>query len=101
MIGNPHNLAYDIAAAIGVVVALLLRVTVGVAAGLLGLAVSVAAVLVYGYAHPPSWIFHGVTFALLTGVWGLWELRPARAGGGGDGVAGPVGHRHAEGDRAR
>jgi len=57
VIGNPHNLAYDIAAAIGVVVALLLRVTVGVAAGLLGLAVSVAAVLVYGYAHPPSWIY--------------------------------------------
>ena len=84
VVSNPHDWAFTIAAAIGVAVALLLRFTVGLAAGALGLAVSVAVVLLHNYAHPPSWIFHGITFALLLGIWGLWELRPARGRGAQD-----------------
>ncbi len=82
VVSNPHDWAFNIAAAIGVAVALLLRFTVGIAAGVLGLAVSLGVVLLHNYAHPPSWIFHGITFALLLGIWGLWELRPARGAHG-------------------
>ncbi len=84
VVSNPHDLAFTVAAVIGVAVALLLRFTVGLAAGALGLAVSLAVVLLHNYAHPPSWIFHGITFALLLGIWGLWELRPSRASGRND-----------------
>jgi len=71
--------SYLIAGAIGVAIALALRYTIGLAAGPIGLAVSFAVILVHDYAHAPSWIFHGVTFAVLLGVWGLWELRPSKA----------------------
>lgn len=70
-------LLYNIAAAIGVALALALRFAIGLAAGVVGLVISVAVILVHDYAHSPSWIFHGVTFAVLLGVWGLWELRPS------------------------
>jgi len=75
-----EKLSYEIAGAVGVGLALLLRYTIGLAAGVIGLVVSFGAILLYGYAHPPSWVFHGITFAVLLGVWGLWELRPSRQG---------------------
>lgn len=74
---GPHS--YLVAGALGIGVALLLRLTVGLAAGPIGMAVAFGVILVYNYAHPPAWIFHGATFAVLLGVWGLWELRPVRA----------------------
>lgn len=70
--------SYEIAAALGVLLALVLRYAIGLAAGVVGIVVSVGVILVHNYAHPPSWLFHGITFAVLLGVWGLWELRPAR-----------------------
>ncbi len=69
--------SYEIAAALGVLLALTLRYAIGLAAGVVGMVVSVAVILLHNYAHPPSWFFQGVTFAVLLGVWGLWELRPA------------------------
>lgn len=71
--------SYDVAAAVGVLIALALRFSIGLAAGAVGLIVSVAIIQIHNYGHHlPSWIFHGVTFAVLLGVWGLWELRPSR-----------------------
>lgn len=71
-------LSYEIAGAIGIVIALALRAAIGLAAGPIGLVVSFGVILLHTYAHAPSWIFHGVTFAILLGVWGLWELlRPS------------------------
>lgn len=67
---------YEIAGAIGIVLALVLRYAVGLAAGFVGMAVAYAIILVHDNAHLPSWIFKGATFAVLLGVWGLWELRP-------------------------
>jgi len=72
------KLSYEIAAALGVLLALVLRYAIGLAASVIGIVVSVGVILVHNYAHPPSWVFHGITFAVLLGVWGLWELRPAR-----------------------
>jgi len=71
--------SYNIAAAIGVALALLLRCTIGLAAGALGLLVSVGVILLHGSSFVPSWVFHGLTFAVLLDVWGLWELRPSAA----------------------
>jgi len=72
------KLSYEIAGFIGVALALALRYTVGLAAGFIGLVMSMGIIFAHNYAHSPSWIFHGVTFAVLLGVWGLWELRPSR-----------------------
>lgn len=72
------KLSYEIAGFIGVAIALALRYTVGLAAGVAGLVVSMAVIFAHSYAHTPAWIFHGITFAVLLGVWGLWELRPSR-----------------------
>lgn len=71
--------SYLIAGAIGVAIALALRYTIGLAAGPIGLAVSIAVILVHEYVPTPSWVYQGVTFAVLLGVWGLWELRPSKA----------------------
>lgn len=74
------KLSYDIAAAIGVAIVLAFRrVTLATAAGPVGIIVSVGVIQVHNYAHSPAWIFQGVTFAILLGLWGLWELRPAPA----------------------
>ncbi len=74
------KILYEIAAVIGVLIALGLRFGAGIAAGPVGIVVSLAVILVHNYAHNvPSWIFHGVTFAVLLGAWGLWELRPSSA----------------------
>jgi len=72
------KLSYEIAGFIGVALALALRYTIGLAAGVIGLVVAMGIIFAHNYAHPPSWIFNGVTFAVLLGVWGLWELRPSR-----------------------
>ncbi len=72
------NLSYEIAGFIGVALALALRYTIGLAAGVIGLVVAMAVIFAHSYAHAPAWIFNGVTFAVLLGVWGLWELRPSR-----------------------
>lgn len=74
------SVSYYIAGAVGVAVALALRFSLGVAAGPVGMVVSIAVLL----AHPvfpnlPSWIFQGATFAVVLGAWGLWELRPSGA----------------------
>jgi len=71
--------SYNIAAAIGVALALLLRFTIGLAAGAPGFLVSVGAILLHGSSVVPSWVFHGLSFAVPLGVWGLWELRPSAA----------------------
>lgn len=71
------KLSYEIAAGLGVLLALALRHAIGLAAGAIGIVVSVGVIFLHNYAHPPSWVFHGTTFAVLLGVWGLWELRPA------------------------
>lgn len=71
--------SYLLAGAVGIALALLLRRTIGLAAGYLGMVVSLAVIAVYDDAHVPSWVFHGTTFAVLLGVWGLWDLRPARS----------------------
>lgn len=70
--------SYLLAGAVGIALALLLRRTLGLAAGYLGMAVSFAAIAVYDNAYVPSWVFHGTTFAVVLGVWGLWDLRPQR-----------------------
>lgn len=71
------NLSYEIAGGIGVVIVLLLRrYTLTETAGWVGLAVSYGIILLHNYAHPPAWVFHGVTFAVLLGLWSVWELRP-------------------------
>lgn len=70
--------SYELAGAIGIAVSLLLRYTIGLAAGFIGMVVAFGVILIHNYAHVPSWIFHGVTFAALLAAWGLWELRPAR-----------------------
>lgn len=80
VVSNPHYMAFNIAAAIGVVLALTLRATVGIAAGVVGLVVSVGVILLHDYLSWPSWVFHGATFAALLGIWGLWEMRPDRHG---------------------
>jgi len=72
------KLSYEIAGFIGVALALALRYTVGLAAGVVGLVVSMAVIFAHSYAHAPAWIFNGITFAVLLGAWGLWELRPSR-----------------------
>lgn len=73
-------LSYDIAGAIGVLIVLAFgRFTLTAAAGPVGLVVSYGAILVHNYAHVPSWVFHGATFAVLLGAWALWELRPSTA----------------------
>jgi len=72
------KLSYEIAGFIGVALALALRYTIGLAAGVVGLVVSMAVIFAHSYAHAPAWIFNGITFAVLLGVWGLWELRPSR-----------------------
>lgn len=69
--------SYLIAGVIGIAIALTLRFTIGLAAGFIGLAVSMAIILIHDNADVPSWIFKGITFAVLLGVWGIWELRPA------------------------
>ena len=71
------KLSYEIAGFIGVALALALRYTIGLAAGVVGLVVSMAVIFAHSYVHA-AWIFNGVTFAVLLGVWGLWELRPSR-----------------------
>ncbi len=74
------SLSYYVAAAIGVAIALVLRYAVGLAAGPVGLVVSVAAVAaVAAIPNLPSWIFQGLTWGIVLGIWGLWELRPAPA----------------------
>ncbi len=72
------NLSYEIAGLIGVALALALRYTIGLAAGVIGLVVAMAVIFAHSYAHAPAWIYNGVTFAVLLGLWGLWELRPSR-----------------------
>lgn len=75
-----NKLSYDIAAAIGVAIVLAFRrFTMTTAAGPVGVLVSVGVIQVQNYAHPPSWIFQGFTFAVLLGLWAVWELRPAAA----------------------
>lgn len=70
--------SYEIAGLIGIAIALTLRYTIGLAAGFIGMIVSFAVILIHDNAHAPSWVFRGVTFAVLLAVWGLWELRPSR-----------------------
>lgn len=72
--------SYLIAGAVGIGLALLLRRTVGMAAGVIGIVVSFTAIAVYDNPHVPSWVFHGAAFAVLLALWGLWDLRPARTG---------------------
>lgn len=72
--------SYLIAGAVGIVLALLLRRTLGMAAGYLGMVVSLAAIAVYDNPQVPAWVFSGTTFAVLLAVWGLWDLRPERSG---------------------
>lgn len=87
--------AYEIAGALGIALALLLRYTIGLAAGYVGIVVAYAAILIHDKAHAPAWVFKGVTFAVLLGVWGLWELRPTRRSAG-DGTAAEAGREHLE-----
>jgi len=70
--------SYEIAGAIGIALALLLRYTIGLAAGFVGIVVAFGIILLHDNAHAPSWVFKGATFATLLGIWGLWELRPER-----------------------
>ena len=76
------KLTYEIAGAIGIAIALLLRFTIGLAAGVSGLVVSFGIILLHDNADVPSWVFKGITFAVLLGAWGLWELRPTGRTGG-------------------
>lgn len=71
------SLSYYVAAAIGVAIALVLRYAVGLAAGPVGLVVSVAVVVAHAIPNLPSWVFQGLTWGILLGIWGLWELRPS------------------------
>ncbi|MGI8537685.1 MAG: hypothetical protein ACR2K2_14660 [Mycobacteriales bacterium] len=73
------SLSYYVAAAIGVAIALVLRYAVGLAAGPVGLVVSVAVVVAHAIPNLPSWIFQGLTWGIVLGIWGLWELRPSPA----------------------
>ena len=70
--------SYELAGAIGIALSLLLRYTIGLAAGFIGMVVAFGVILLHDNGHAPSWVFKGVTFAALLAVWGLWELRPAR-----------------------
>lgn len=70
--------SYNIAAAIGVALALLLRFTIGLAAGAPGSSCRWGHLL-HGSSVVPSWVFHGLSFAVPLGIWGLWELRPSAA----------------------
>jgi hypothetical protein len=68
--------SYEIAGVIGIGIALTLRYTIGLAAGYIGMAVAFVIILLHDHSNIPSWVFQGITFAVLLGVWGLWELRP-------------------------
>lgn len=70
--------SYELAGAIGIALSLLLRYTIGLAAGFIGMVVAFGVILIHDNGHAPSWVFKGVTFAALLAVWGLWELRPTR-----------------------
>ena len=73
-----NKTAYLIAGAAGIGLALVLRLTIGLAAGVIGIVVSFAAIALYDNPYAPAWIFHGSTFAVLLAGWGLWDLRPPR-----------------------
>ena len=70
--------SYLIAGLIGAGLAVLLRLAAGLAAGPIGIVVSLAAIALYDNQHVPSWVFNGATFAALLAGWALWDLRPAR-----------------------
>jgi len=77
--------SYNIAAAIGVALALLLRFTIGLAAGAPGFLVSVGVILLHGSSVVPSWVFHGLSFAVPLGVWGLGSVGAAPVRGAPEG----------------
>lgn len=74
---NGGKTSYEVAGVIGIALALTLRHTIGLAAGYLGIVVAFGIILVHDLSTVPSWVFKGQVFAVLLGVWGLWELRPA------------------------
>lgn len=76
-VSNPGGRAYFVAGFIGVAIAIVLRLVAGVAAGPVGLTVSMGVILLHNQTYVPGWVFKGVVFAGLLAVWGLWELRPA------------------------
>lgn len=69
--------SYEVAGVIGIALALALRYTIGLAAGYIGIVVAFDIILLHDLSTVPSWVFKGQVFAVLLGVWGLRELRPA------------------------